>query len=212
MQGNDQRGLLFVLSSPSGAGKTTLCRRLLDEFPDKLCFSVSYTTRPKRPNERHGVDYYFVDEPTFAQMVEREEFAEWAEVHGNRYGTAWSTIRDNVDAGRDVIFDIDYQGAQALHAKFASDTAMVFVLPPSLEELSRRLRGRGTEAEDVVQRRLKKAKEELEHYGEYQYLVLNDDLDRAYGEVRAIYVAAHCVKHRRSHQAQGLIDEGRRAS
>ncbi|MBW2730875.1 MAG: guanylate kinase [Deltaproteobacteria bacterium] len=210
MQG--KHGLLFVLSSPSGAGKTTLCRRLLDEFPEQLCFSVSTTTRPKRPNERDGVDYYFVDEPTFTRKVEAGDFAEWAEVHGNRYGTAWATIHENVDAGRDVIFDIDYQGAQGLHAKFASDTAMVFVLPPSLEELAKRLRGRGTDASDVVERRLNKAKEELQHYGEYQYLVLNDDLDQAYAEVRAIYVAAHCVKHRRSRLAQALIEESRLGS
>lgn len=200
------RGLLFVVSSPSGAGKTTLCRRLQGEFP-ALTFSVSFTTRPKRGNEVDGVDYHFVDGARFEKMVDEDAFAEWAEVHGNRYGTAWETIKANIEAGRDVLFDIDWQGATALKDKLPADTVMVFVLPPSTAELARRLRSRGTDAPEVVERRLAKAHEELGHYGEYTYLVHNDDLERAYDELRAIYKAEHCASHRRRHLARALIEE-----
>ena len=201
------RGLLFVVSSPSGAGKTTLCRRLIKEF-SRLCFSVSFTTRSKRPGEVEGVDYRFVNDLDFDRMVEMGEFAEWAEVHGNRYGTANQTIHDNIAADRDVLFDIDWQGATALRSKYPEDTVMVFVLPPSMRELSRRLRRRGTDSEDVVKRRLAKATEELGHFGEYQYLVINDDLEAAYQELRAIYVSEHCAQKRRSHFALGLKQAG----
>ncbi|MCK5799321.1 MAG: guanylate kinase [Deltaproteobacteria bacterium] len=205
-----QRGLLFIVSSPSGAGKTTLCRRLQTEFPE-LSFSVSVTTRSPRTGEVEGSDYTFVEEERFNEMVARGEFAEWAEVHGNRYGTAWETIRKNVNAGRDVLFDIDWQGATALHSdeEFGSDTVMVFVLPPSIGELARRLRGRGTDVREVVDRRLAKARDELGHFGEYRYLVFNDDLETAYRDLRAIYLAEHCVATRRRSQAQRLLEEAR---
>jgi guanylate kinase len=204
MERGIERGLLFVVSSPSGAGKTTLCRRLLGEFSN-LTFSVSYTTRPMRPREENGVDYHFVDRETFDRMIKDDEFAEWAEVHGNLYGTSWQSIRDNVDAGRDVIFDIDWQGARALSD--SEDTVMVFVLPPSSEELERRLRGRGTDSTEQVERRLAMARQELSHYGEYQYLVVNDDVDRAYEELRSIYVAQHCTINRRGQLARALRAE-----
>ncbi|MCC6748318.1 MAG: guanylate kinase [Deltaproteobacteria bacterium] len=200
-----RRGLLFVVSSPSGAGKTTLCHRLMAEFP-ALAFSISYTTRPKRPNERDGVDYHFTDHATFSRMVAEDRFAEWAEVHGNRYGTSLETISQNIDAGLDVLFDIDWQGATQLKSKYPDETVMVFVLPPSLEELSRRLRNRGTDAPEMVARRLAKAREELGHYGEYEYLVTNDDLDQAYRELSAIYVAGHCTRRRRAHRALELVE------
>ncbi|PID39384.1 MAG: guanylate kinase [Proteobacteria bacterium] len=207
------RGLLFVVSSPSGAGKTTLCRRLQAEFPN-LAFSVSVTTRPPRSNEVDGVDYHFVRVERFEEMVQQGEFAEWAEVHGNRYGTAWSTIRENIEAGRDVLFDIDWQGATALRSnkELRSDTVMVFVLPPSMDELARRLRSRGTDASDVVERRLAKAKDELTHYGEYHYLLFNDDVDHAYDDLRAIYRAEQCSAARQTHRAVALIDEMRQGS
>jgi guanylate kinase len=203
-----ERGILLVVSSPSGAGKTTLCHRLLREFP-RLTFSVSYTTRPQRPNEREGVDYHFVDDAAFGAMVAADAFAEWARVHGHRYGTARATIDSGLAAGRDILFDIDWQGATALKTKYADDTVMVFVLPPTLEELAARLRRRGTDAADVVARRLAKAKEELTHYGEYEFLLPNVDLEEAYGNLRAIYLAAHLTQRRQAFRALRLLEEVR---
>ena len=211
MSSRRSRGLLLVVSSPSGAGKTTLCRRLMDEFPG-VTFSVSYTTRPRRANEVDGVDYHFVDEGRFQAMVDRQEFAEWARVHDHRYGTARSTIEENLTGGRDLLFDVDWQGATALHTKYPDDTVMVFVLPPSLGELASRLRRRGTDAREVVERRLAKAKEELGHYGEYQFLLPNDDLDLAYQGLRAIYLAAHLSRERQAFRALELLEEVRSSS
>jgi guanylate kinase len=200
------RGLLVVVSSPSGAGKTTLCRRLIDEFPD-IVFSVSYTTRPKRRGEEEGVDYHFVDRAAFDHMVEREEFAEWAEVHGNRYGTTVAAVNQALEGGRHVLFDIDYQGGRQIKAKFEKEAVLVFVLPPSLAELEHRLRQRATDAPEVIERRLKKAHEELKQYGIYQYLIVNDDLPRAYDRLRAIYLAAQCGIDRVGHVAEALVRE-----
>lgn len=204
---NSERGILFVVSSPSGAGKTTLCRRLQQKYQN-LRFSISYTTRPKRGNEVNGVDYHFVDREKFDEMVKKKEFAEWAEVHGNFYGTSWATIRENVEKGCDVLFDIDWQGATTLKtSEFGDDTVMVFVLPPSMDELARRLRSRGTDAKEVVERRLAKAMEELGHFNEYDYLVYNDNIDTAYAELEAIYHAEHCTKRRRRQLGQGLLEQ-----
>jgi len=204
-----QRGLLIVVSSPSGAGKTTLCRRLIDEFPDIL-FSVSYTTRPMRRGEEDGVDYRFVDENIFSQMVENGEFAEWAEVHGNRYGTTVVAVREALDGGRHVLFDVDYQGGRQIKAKFEKEAVLVFVLPPSLDELEHRLRKRATDAADVIERRLAKARDELKHYSLYQYLIVNDDLPRAYDRLRAIYLAAQSSIDRMGPIAETLVKETER--
>jgi guanylate kinase len=175
-----------IVSSPSGAGKTTLTRRLLEEFPT-LEFSVSHTTRPMRPGERDGVDYHFVDAATFAAMVARDEFAEHAEVHGNRYGTARAPVEAALAAGRDVIFDVDWQGGQALSALWPDDCLKIFILPPDLDTLADRLRRRATDAPEVIARRLAKAFDELEHWPEYQFLIVNDDVERAYQVLRALY-------------------------
>jgi guanylate kinase len=199
-----QTGLLVVISSPSGAGKTTLCQRLLKDFRS-LVFSVSYTTRPMRAGEKEGVDYFFVDDATFQRMVERDEFAEWAEVHGRRYGTSVRFVDEALSGGRDVLFDIDYQGGRQLRAKFQPDALLVFILPPSLEELERRLRRRATDDEDVILRRLQKAHEEIEHYALYDYLIVNDDLDRAYDELRSIYCAARRERARMAPHAETLV-------
>jgi guanylate kinase len=204
-------GLLLVVSSPSGAGKTTLCRRLMAEFP-ALTFSVSYTTRPRRPAEVDGVDYHFVDEDRFQSMVDREEFAEWARVHDHRYGTARASIDENLSRNRDLLFDVDWQGATSLHSKYPDETVMVFVLPPSLEELAARLRRRGTDSPEAVERRLAKAKEELGHYGEYQFLLPNDELEEAYQGLRAIYLAAHLARERQADRALRLLEEVRSSS
>jgi guanylate kinase len=183
----ERRGVLVIVSSPSGAGKTTLTRRLLGEFPN-LTFSVSYTTRSIRPGERDGVDYHFVDTATFEGMVERGEFAEHATVHGNNYGTAKAPVDEALRAGRDVIFDVDWQGGRALSAQWPDDSLRVFILPPDLDTLAQRLRRRATDAPEVIERRLRKAIEELGHFGEYENLIVNDDLDRAYGVLRAVYL------------------------
>jgi guanylate kinase len=182
------RGVLVIVSSPSGAGKTTLTRRLLAEFAPRLEFSVSYTTRPMRAGEVDGRDYKFVTPETFEQMVARGEFAEHAIVHRNRYGTEKKPIDAALSAGRDVIFDVDWQGGAALSAKWPDDALKIFILPPDYDALASRLRQRATDAPEVIEARLSKAMEELAHFGEYQHLVINDDLERAYAVLRAIYV------------------------
>jgi guanylate kinase len=200
------RGLLIVVSSPSGAGKTTLCRRLIAEFPD-IVFSVSYTTRPKRRGEEEGVDYHFVDRTIFDTMIERGEFAEWADVHQHRYGTTVDAVRQALEGGRHVLFDIDYQGGRQIKAKFEKEAVLVFVLPPSLAELENRLHKRDTDAPEVIERRLRKAHEELKQYGIYQYLIVNDDLARAYDRLRAIYLAAQSGIDRMGPVAERLVKE-----
>jgi guanylate kinase len=201
-----KRGLLIVVSSPSGAGKTTLCRRLMEEFPD-IVFSVSYTTRPKRRGEEEGIDYHFVDDATFDKMVGEDKFAEWAEVFQHRYGTTVEFVNQALEGGRHVLFDIDYQGGRQLKAKFEGDAVMVFVLPPSIDELETRLRKRATDAPDVIERRLAKAKDELKHYPIYQYLIVNDDLPRAYERLRAIYLASQSTIDRTGPIAESLVKE-----
>lgn len=182
-----ERGRLVIISSPSGAGKTTLAHRLIAEF-ERVEFSVSYTTRPPRVNERLGVDYHFVDDATFDRMIAGGEFAEWAEVHGNRYGTSCDAVELALVGGRDVVFDVDWQGGGALSDKWPGDSVKIFILPPDLATLEARLRRRATDSEEVIQRRLRKAIEELTHYGEYRYLIVNDDLDAAYSILRAVYL------------------------
>lgn len=202
---DSSHGLLLVISSPSGAGKTTLARRLAGEFD--LRFSVSYTTREPRKDEVQGKDYHFVSHARFAQMVEGHEFAEWAIVHGNHYGTSRATVDASLAEGVDCLFDIDYQGGRQIRHLWPQNSVLCFVLPPSMKELERRLRQRATDASDVIERRLATAHEELTHYGEYDYLVVNDKLDQAYAKLRAIYVAAGCTRVRNDALAQALLRE-----
>jgi guanylate kinase len=180
-----RRGLMLVLSSPSGAGKTTLSRRLLQTDPD-IVMSVSATTRAPRPNEVEGQDYFFVSPAKFDEMVEAGEFLEHANVFGNKYGTPRGAVMAALEAGKDVLFDIDCQGTQQLKVQAREDLASVFVLPPSKAELERRLRIRAQDSETVVRQRMAKASDELSHWAEYDYLLLNDDIQHAQGKLEEI--------------------------
>ena len=201
-----RRGTLVVISSPSGAGKTTLAHMLADA--QKLVFSVSYTTRTPRHGERDGVDYKFVSDDEFQRMVENKEFAEWATVHGNRYGTAIHTVNRALEDGTDYLFDIDWQGGKQIRNQWPEESVLIFILPPSIAELERRLRRRATESAEAIARRLDGAKRELQHYGEYDYLVVNDNLDRAFQQLNAIVEATRCSRVRGAHLAEELLAEG----
>lgn len=203
--GGGPRGSLLIVSSPSGAGKTTLCKRLRAEFPN-IGFSVSYTTRKPRPGETDGVEYNFVSMERFQEMAARDEFAEYAMVHGNMYGTAANQVRDALVQGRDLLFDIDFQGGRQLRRHFPEEVVLVFILPPSLRELERRLRQRATDADEVIAQRLKVARSELAHYDEYDYLIVNEQLEPAYDALRAIYVASLHARPRQAARARALID------
>lgn len=199
-----RRGLLLVVSSPSGAGKTTLCNRLRAQF-DSLEFSISYTTRAPRPGETDGVEYNFTDLSTFQDMIARDEFAEHALVHGHMYGTSAKRVHQAIADGRDLLFDIDYQGGRQLRQKFPRDMVSVFILPPSIQELESRLRRRATDSDEVIQRRLRVAREELRHYADYDYLIMNDDLQRAYDTLRAVYVAQLHTRERQTRVAEAVL-------
>lgn len=193
-----------MVSSPSGAGKTTLCTRLRKEFPS-LGFSVSYTTRSPRPGETDGIEYNFVEKATFQEMIALDEFAEYAMVHGNMYGTSARRVAEAIEGGRDLLFDIDYQGGRQLRQKFPDDVVLVFILPPSLKELEHRLRGRGTDSDEVIERRIRVAREELRHYDEYDYLVMNDELSRAYDALRAVYLSQVHTRVRQAPAAEQVL-------
>lgn len=181
-------GRLFVVSAPSGAGKTTLVRRLVERRPG-LRFSISYTTRRARPGERPGIDYFFVDPDAFQRMAVAGEFLEHAEVFGNRYGTGRRQVVELLAAGHDVLLEIDWQGARQVRANLP-ECISVFIAPPSLAELERRLRGRGTDSEAVIARRLGEAREDLSHWPEFDHAVVNDDLDQALDALDAIIAGA----------------------
>jgi guanylate kinase len=192
-----RRGLLFVLSSPSGAGKTTLSRRLLEAEGAGLILSVSATTRPMRPGEVDGRDYWFVTPARFSEMVEGRELLEHADVFGNRYGTPRAPVERWLAEGRDVLFDVDWQGAAQLRASpLGGDVAGVFILPPSIAELERRLIARNQDAPETVARRMAKARDEISHCPEYEYVVVNDDIEKSLSGLRAI-LAAERLRRRR---------------
>ena len=189
------QGRLFVISAPSGAGKTTLLRGVMSSLV-KVKFSVSHTTRLPREGEVDGVDYYFVSRDKFQQMIADNMFLEYADVHGNQYGTSHASIVKQLEEGFDVILDIDVQGAAILRKNPEVDAAFVFISPPSLVELERRLRGRGTEDEDRIKVRLINARTELESSGEYDYLIVNNDIDEATNLLRSIILAERSKSHR----------------
>jgi guanylate kinase len=190
-----RRGLMLVLSSPSGAGKTTLSRQLLDN-DKQIQLSVSCTTRQKRRGERDGIDYRFVDTATFRGMIERKEFLEYAEVFGNYYGTPNAPVDEALAAGRDVLFDIDWQGTQQLRDKGRADLVTVFILPPSTRDLEKRLLTRAQDPKDVVAQRMAKAADEMSHWAEYDYVVVNSDIGTSLINLKAILTAERLKRER----------------
>jgi guanylate kinase len=193
---------MFILSSPSGAGKTTIARRLLAEGSGNLRMSVSVTTRPMRPGEVSGHDYFFVDRAEFDRMVADEAFLEWAEVFGNCYGTPKAEVRDRLKRGEDFLFDIDWQGTQQLYQRAQGDVVRVFLLPPSIEALEQRLRSRGTDSDEVIRGRMERARAEISHWDAYDYVVVNDDIEACFRKVRMILEAERMRRLRQT----GLID------
>jgi guanylate kinase len=197
----DRRGLMLVLSSPSGAGKTTLSRALLADT-ENMKMSVSATTRPMRPGEKDGEDYYFVEPVDFNLMINRDELLEHAKVFGNYYGTPRAAVEEALSSGNDVLFDIDWQGTQQLAQKMRDDLVSIFILPPSTAALEKRLKSRAQDSDEVVAQRMSKASEEISHWREYDYVVVNDDVEKCLSEVRAILKAERVRCSRRT----GLID------
>jgi guanylate kinase len=194
--GEERRGLMFVLSSPSGAGKTTLSRLLIERMPG-LKMSVSATTRPMRPGEIDGRDYLFVDTARFEEMVKQHELLEWATVFDNRYGTPRAPVEAALSAGRDVLFDIDWQGTQQLREKARADVVSVFILPPSATDLEKRLNSRAQDSQEVIRGRMSRASHEMSHWAEYDYIVINRDIDEAFAEVQSILKAERLKRERR---------------
>jgi guanylate kinase len=199
----DRRGLLLVLSSPSGAGKTTLARRLIDADPD-ISMSVSVTTRKPRPGEQDGRDYFFVDEARFKGMAEGGELLEWARVFDNFYGTPRAPVEAAIAQGKDILFDIDWQGAQQLSEKMKQDVARVFILPPSAASLEERLRTRAQDSDDVVRRRMSQASAEISHWPEYDYVIVNTDLPTSMEGLTAI-LAAERLRRERLNGLTGFV-------
>jgi guanylate kinase len=188
-------GKLFVISAPSGTGKTTLLRRVMAHLPG-LSFSVSHTTRPPRPGEKNGIDYHYVSKAEFLAMIDQGLFLEHAEVHANLYGTSWAAIDQQCQAGLDVILDIDVQGASILRRSRQLAAAYIFISPPSIAELEKRLRGRGTESEEMLAIRLANARIEMQAVKEYEYLVINDQLEETVDLLSSIIVAERARAHR----------------
>lgn len=202
---NLRRGFALVLSAPSGAGKTTLMRALVEKL-EGLTPSVSTTTRAPRSRERNGVDYHFVDDATFQAQVKEQRFLEWAEVFGHYYGTSRDVVEEMLEAGRDVVLDIDWQGArQVCKALDARDTVSVFIMPPSRESLLTRLTGRGQDSEEVIAGRMAKATDEMSHWAEFDYLLINDDLFRANAKLEAIVMAERLKRERAGSKVGDIV-------
>jgi guanylate kinase len=190
-----RRGLMLVLSSPSGAGKTTLARMLLDH-DQNISMSISATTRPRRPKETYGVDYFFLSNDEFDEWLKQGRFLEHATVFGHRYGTPAEHVTRTLDSSRDMLFDIDWQGTTQLHQKMSEDLVTVFILPPTHDELERRLRNRAQDAGDIVAARMAKAEDEISHYRDYDYIVVNDDVNSALDRIEAILEAERARRTR----------------
>jgi len=196
-------GLLYVVSGPSGAGKSTLIQRLMKGTPG-LAYSISHTSRKPRGEEKDGVDYHFTARETFDQMIRKGEFVEWADVYGDYYGTSLSGLKEQMNRGLDVIMDVDVQGAANIRQTF-EESVLIFILPPSLEVLEKRLRARKTESEGALKRRIEKALKELSNCVWYDYLIFNDDLDRAVREASSIVISERCRRDRQISRARNLF-------
>lgn len=206
-----RRGVMLVLASPSGAGKSSISRALFADDPN-IALSVSVTTRARRTDEIDGVHYHFIDVPTFKRMQAEGDLLESAEVHGNFYGTPRSRVEERLSQGRDILFDIDYQGTLQLYDKCRTDMVTIFILPPSITELKKRLERRAQDSEGTIAKRLKNARVEMEHYDEYDYVIVNEDLEAATSRVRTILAAARLERRRQANldafvsELQGQID------
>ncbi len=203
---SSERPLLLIVSSPSGAGKTTLTTALRANI-ENLVFSVSHTTRKPRTGEVHGREYYFVERAEFERLIRQDTFLEWAEVHGNLYGTSRAEI-DRASSARGLIFDVDHQGARQIKST-RPDAVAVFILPPDMQVLEKRLRGRASEDEATVQRRYKVALQEIQHYGLFDYILVNGELQEAISRLTSIFLAEECARSRNAPQAEALIAQGR---
>ncbi|MGV3651723.1 MAG: guanylate kinase [Devosia sp.] len=204
-----RRGVMLVLASPSGAGKSSISRSLFGQDPN-IKLSVSITTRPRRTDEIEGKHYYFVDVPTFERMREDGELLEWARVHDNFYATPRAKVEEELASGNDILFDIDYQGTLQLYEKCRDDMVTVFILPPSIKELRARLERRAQDSRGTIERRLKNARIEMDHYDEYDYVIVNEDLENSVQRVRSILAAARLQRRRLSHLdrfVKGLQDQ-----
>jgi guanylate kinase len=199
-----RRGIMLIVSSPSGAGKTTLTRNLLEQ-EENVSLSISVTTRDRRPSEIDGVHYHFISKRKFEIMRDGGELLEWAEVHGNYYGTPREPVERALEEGRDILFDIDWQGTQQLYERMRSDVVSVFVLPPTAEELKARLERRAEDSSEIIARRLKNAAEEIPHWGEYDYVLVNRDLDKSFARLRGILTAER-LKRVQKADIQGFVD------
>lgn len=197
-----RRGVMIVLSSPSGAGKSTISRRLLEQEEPGLTMSISVTTRPRRPSEVSGRDYDFITREQFDRRVRNGEFLEHADVFGNGYGTPREPVEQALKAGRDILFDIDWQGTKQLAASMPRDLVSIFILPPSMQELDRRLRTRAQDSDEVVAKRMAMAHGEISHWAEYDYVLVNDDVEKCLGEVRSILTAERLRRERREGLAE----------
>jgi len=197
-------GNVFVLSAPSGTGKSTLAKRLVQDVPD-LDFSISFTTRAPRAGEVDGKDYFFVDEPTFDEMIRTGGLVEWVSVYGHKYGTGKTWMKDHLASGKDILLDIETQGARNVHEAIP-DAVMVFLIPPSAAELAQRLRGRGRDPEAEIQVRLEYARHELSQFSSYDYLVVNDTLDRAYRDLESIVFATRLKRERMGGTAERILE------
>ncbi len=199
---SNRRGLLVILSSPSGAGKSTLAKRLMAWDP-ALRFSVSATTRAPREGETHGVEYFFHTKEEFTDMIDCGEMLEHAEVFGNYYGSPQAPVQDAIESGRDVLFDIDWQGGQQIAGSALKDSVVsIFILPPSIEELERRLVGRGQDSSEVIKDRMAKSRDEISHYAEYDYVLVNDDLEKTWSDLQSILIAERLQRQRQP----GLVE------
>lgn len=209
-EGEVRRGLMLVISSPSGAGKTTLARKLMEEFED-VALSVSATTRTPRPGETDGKDYYFRTPEQFTDMIGARAFLEWAKVFDHYYGTPRADTEAKLATGKDVLFDVDWQGADALHDQVPNDCVSVFVLPPSIEALEERLSARPGSTPEIIARRMADAKAEIRHWRRYDYCIINDDLELAYGQLRRILLVERTKRlrqHNLEDHVRGLLGEG----